>query len=481
MEIYLWSNFRKKENSTKRPEPSEAVVMNCKLKDDTSFLSPAIEIEYDKPAWNYAYIPDFGRYYFITDITSGARYLWDLFLSCDVLASYKEDIGNFNGYVLRSSNLFNGYIVDEFYPTEADPVKEYQVTNEPFMSGGASHIDTQDGCFVVGLVNNVGSSSAKYGSVFYAVMDKAALAELTQKALTDCVTSGNDFDFTEASQSLQNSIVNPLQYIVSVIWYPLSIDKVALEGTHIGTLRLFDWPLNLSSPNVYALVNNPPVYEQNVTIPLHHHPQASERGMYLNESPYTELILTSAAFGSFNLDSNMLAGDQNIILNYKIDLISGTGILTAYGNKSIAAQVKSQVGVPIQLTQVTRDYIGTATSALGGAASFVGGLFTGNIGGAVMGLSSGIGNAVQSAAAKVLSVGSNGGMSDLDFKTRLDYIFYKVVPEDPDANGRPLCQKRKLSDIPGYIQVSKACIDVACTYTEMTQIMTYMESGFYYE
>lgn len=478
-------NFNKRENSTKQPDPTDTYdEYTIYLKAPCSIIAPDIVVDTGdytvRPLYNYLYIQEFGRWYFIKDIISDGK-LWIFSCSVDALASFRIGVGDYNGYVLRSSHSYNGLVKDTMYPAVAVPSSASQVNNAPFMRTGASHISTAQGCYVVGLVNNVGSGAAKFGSVFYVLMDNAALSQLAQKALTDCVTTTNNFDFNDASQALQNSIVNPLQYIVSVTWFPLDIDDVKAGTSEVYTLNLFDWPVTITSGHAYALTNTPPVHEENVTFNLQKHPQAASRGAYLNGSPYTQITLTSGAFGSFDLDADLIAGDTTLTLNYKIDMIAGVGVLTVYGSVTTIAQVKAQVGVPIQLSQVSRDYIGAATSGIGGGLSLLGGLFTGDFAGGIMNAASGVGNAVKGSAAKVLSIGSNGGFADLDFKTRLDYIFYNIAPEDRAEYGRPYCAVAKLSDIPGFIQVGKADIDIACTESELSMIKSYMEQGFYYE
>jgi len=142
--------------------------------------------------------------------------------------------------------------------------------------------------------------------------------------------------------------------------------------------------------------------------------------------------------------------------------------------------VKAQVGVPIQLSQVTRDYIGAVTSGGGGVVSLLGGIFTGDFG-AIMNAASGVGDAVKAGAAKVLSIGSNGGVADLDFKTRLDYVFYNLAPEDRADVGRPYCAIAQISTIPGYIKMESGNIELPVMADEQQMVKDYLEQGFFYE
>ena len=68
---------------------------NCTLKDVTSIFKPIVQINSsnsDIPTYNYMYIPNFNRYYFIDDIVSVHNNLWEISAHVDVLETYKNDI-----------------------------------------------------------------------------------------------------------------------------------------------------------------------------------------------------------------------------------------------------------------------------------------------------------------------------------------------------------------------------------------------------
>ena len=81
---------------------------NGSLRTETSLLNPQIDIQHggktDFTQFNYAYIEDFNRYYFIDDITSVRTYISRLHLRCDVLMSYVHSIGQLPCIVARTSN-----------------------------------------------------------------------------------------------------------------------------------------------------------------------------------------------------------------------------------------------------------------------------------------------------------------------------------------------------------------------------------------
>ena len=66
-------------------------------------------------AYNYCYISDFSRYYFINDITAVRTGVWALSLRVDVLKTYANDIKALTGTVDRQENKYNGYLGDSNY------------------------------------------------------------------------------------------------------------------------------------------------------------------------------------------------------------------------------------------------------------------------------------------------------------------------------------------------------------------------------
>lgn len=71
-------------------------ILNGTLRQETSIKTPVITIAGNDatPFFNYAYIEEFARYYFITDIKSVRNGVWEVSFLCDVLMSFKNDILN---------------------------------------------------------------------------------------------------------------------------------------------------------------------------------------------------------------------------------------------------------------------------------------------------------------------------------------------------------------------------------------------------
>lgn len=105
MTITLYYNHS--ENNVINKDKASARVLTGTLREETSITNPVFIIESDATIvnYNYAYIPDFSRYYFITDITSVRNGLWRITLRCDVLESFADDILSSSCVIDHSTNV----------------------------------------------------------------------------------------------------------------------------------------------------------------------------------------------------------------------------------------------------------------------------------------------------------------------------------------------------------------------------------------
>lgn len=98
-------------------------VISCSLKNGSSIEDPVLLMEHSATMfnYNYAYIADFGRYYFIAgrEIAEHTEYLT---LHVDVLKSFANDIKASNGIATRSQ-IYNKNIADNLIvPLESERV-----------------------------------------------------------------------------------------------------------------------------------------------------------------------------------------------------------------------------------------------------------------------------------------------------------------------------------------------------------------------
>lgn len=100
----------------KSPTWPEGLELTGNLKDDCDIVDPVIEIESTSNISNinYAYISDFGRYYFVRVENTGARF-WRLTMHCDVLNTWAAQIKTCPCIVAMNENRFNMYLPDSNY------------------------------------------------------------------------------------------------------------------------------------------------------------------------------------------------------------------------------------------------------------------------------------------------------------------------------------------------------------------------------
>lgn len=104
---------------------SGAVTKTCVIKDDNiSILSPRVQIAQFNTfkSYNYAYIPDYGRYYYIDDIAVDLGGLLTLSLSVDVLQTYAADIRATKALIYRQTQHTNPLIMDSLIQSQVNEV-----------------------------------------------------------------------------------------------------------------------------------------------------------------------------------------------------------------------------------------------------------------------------------------------------------------------------------------------------------------------
>ena len=80
---------------------TDPVTVNITLKNDVNIINPEIVLSGDFRGYNYAHIPELNRFYFIESFEQINLRFGKLFMSCDVLETYKADILNCSGTIKR--------------------------------------------------------------------------------------------------------------------------------------------------------------------------------------------------------------------------------------------------------------------------------------------------------------------------------------------------------------------------------------------
>lgn len=466
----IFYTFSKRPNSTALP--GDGVKFDIQLKAPTDIIGPKITISMQNGtplAYNYCNIPQFGRMYFIRNWTYNAGGVWVASLSEDVLASWREQIGETTQYVLRSSAQNDGSISDSRYPATS----EVQTVQKTFQGMFSETIG--DGFFVFGFISKNPNS---IGAISYVIMSPGNAKVLASKLLTN--VSYLDIDNTEISDSLTKTLFNPYQYIVCCNYFPFDSAEIVAHLPLVASIGVGWWSIDVPCWIIGEDSNSVSV---TATVTLPKHPQAADRGAYCNTAPYSEYAVFYQPYGVIPIEGGKIWGASSISLTSTVDLFTGSAILrikTDSGN--MVAERSENLAVSIPLANISMQ-LPTNTGSLiqTGAAALFAGAHAIMSGQGISGAASGIMDAAQATNAEVASKGSTGSTIAFDMPPYLVARFSILVDDNNEDAGRPLCKRVLISSIPGFIMVYDPDVSLPATQDELDAIRGYMSSGFFYE
>ena len=486
--VTLYS-FTKRENSTKQPL-SGGTDYSCTMIDDTSLMNPTfkLSIASNPIGKNYCYVSDFDRYYFITDIRTYQNF-WYISCRCDVLASFKTEIGNQSHYVLRSASDYDEYISDGMYGCKVARTAVNLPSSGPLW-WGTNH------SYVVGIIGYAADHSQQVGSITYYQFDDTMLLNFVYYLMHDLGTYCHITTAPYTDPGVQEALINPIQYIVSCVALPVGFPASYTQATDIN-FGYYNWTVQGSGK--VRILQLGETEEETGTITITKHPQASSRGQYMNGAPFTNYTFHLGPFGDIPLDPADYIDATDLRYKVLYDMCQGMGRLaigpaitenTNITNLTYCGSAK--VGADVQLAQaltnpltaelswetgmnnVMRTGIGSGLS-LGTA---------GNLLGAQNTLQETYVDAIQNMFPTCCGKGSPGSFlsfKDSSFGCYLIAKFMTVVDENLTEIGRPLCQTKQISTLSGYILCQLADAQISGTADEAALINNYLNSGFFYE
>ena len=459
--------FSKRINSTKTPAGGSSYSII--IKEGSSAINPTILLDVGQSGnpteYNYCYIPDFNRYYWISDWTFSNR-LWQCSLVSDPLASFKNYIGAYNAYVTRAASAYNLRVVDNYYPAIAKNSYEVGYSTDPSAPSPFNR-ELSEGYYCIGIQGK--GSGGNGGAVTYYKATDTGMKQLVDYLLDDPdLLVGVVPDI---SQELLKCVFNPLQYIVSCMWFPF--DFLSSPSTvEVGWWDIDAITIEKASDLVWTR-------NQSFTIPKH--PKAATRGEYLNMQPFSSYSLSAGPFGIIPLDNFNLLDDDTLTVIYNVDLMTGTGRISIKTRDELIylEDHTAQIGVPIQLGQNMFNQ-GSLFDAISHGSSTIRSFKTMDPVGALTNGYAAIGDAAALTQSLPSSLGSNGSIA---FNNIFGVIanFLDIADEDLDSRGRPLCEVRRLNTLSGFIMCEDADPEIPCTDKELNQIVSYLNGGFYYE
>ena len=323
---------------------------------------------------------------------------------------------------------------------------------------------------MVGLVNN---NDTVAGGVAYYALTGTEMAAFRAYMLGSIQSWDQITDF---AGDVAKAFIDPFQYVVSCLWFPVPVP--ADEGA--TPLGFGFW----STPELtgHKLISTTSTQTLTLKRPKRLH---NEDLVYLRYPPFAEYYAVADPWGVIPLDGNKIVDD--VLFTATFDFVTGKGILRIEAkvgedtrNYRLLYEGQAQVGVTIQLSNVTFNYEKSFSGLSGALSAAAGGLISG-IASAFSG--SGIASSMEASNSILNTTGTNSGMAaiGLGHFVALKANYFSQVTYDKADNGSPLCQHRKISDCTGYVKVENGAINFSATEPEKKMVKDYLEGGFYYE
>lgn len=456
----------KRINSTKQTY-TEAVSATCVLKDECDIHAPtfALHLSGEFPVTcNYMYVSEWNRYYWITS----AKFYhgtWEVSGKCDVMASFKTDIGTTQAYILRSASMYDSQLIDNKLSFQATPAIGHEVQSLGLDATG------------IVLVTVVGTNADDSDSSAYWAMTPSNWARLycnlyKSQFLQDIKTNVWDafaVDFV-------NLLISPGDYISNAIWLPVPYANV--PGTEV-TVTIAK--CQTSAQGKHILPNQLLLYNSG-SITLPNHPQEAAYGPWLRGNAASSDYVVLPGYGTINLDSDAIAAAAVRALQYSW-AVDCSGALTYQLNTNGKVYVATcNIGTPVGFADNRAD-IGTAVSStLSAAAAGMNGNYLGMLGA--------VGNAALSMFPQVERVSSGGSRALPYVQPNIETVstFYKLYTFGGGGSmsfatiGRPLCIPAQINALSGYILCdSSATVSAYALQEELDEINNHLRGGFYYE
>ena len=481
----------KRINSTKRPTAG-GKAFSCVLKTPSSVMNPRISIKWDPAtggsdlhpsAYNYAYINDYQRYYWINEWTYDERQ-WTATMSVDVLASWRDTIRTSSKYVVRADVTDQTVaLVDNKYPAQVAPIPGITTTSG---WGSLWTTDLSSGSIVVSVVGDQNGYTA--AGLSYMYMTPSQFNAMIQACFTQSLavwsstsTLGANLGevFQNFGENWLRTLDDPFKYIKGAMWYPFNVPHSSTgSNVHLGLIDTGATAYSISGPTVVQSCTSTIPF-QDMSDPVYE--------WYLNMEPYQTAKVRFFPYGIFPIDTTVtFRNNGKIFMRSTVDVVSGLGRFDIYAGDNantglILNSGSASIGVPLAIANSSINYLDALRNTAASVGSVVSAAHSPTAEG-VIGAVASVGNAIASLSPQVGVVGQSGGISGFDASPHVHYTYYDVAAVNASEFGRPVCETRTLGDISGFIQCADPEIELPIAYQdEIRQVGEYLTGGFFNE
>ena len=446
-EIVLY-HFSKRKNSTKCPI-GQGTEVPCLLKTATTFQSPTFILQ--KPMnemlqFNYCKWAD--HYYFIDSTTSINAGQTEITCTEDVLATYKNEIGEYTCFIERSSNQTT-FANDSMYI----PTNDWVLSTRNVIHKEKIMTDTYSQQYIIRVVSRTGVAS------YYINGDQL------NNLLDFMYTESN---FTDVIQdAITKLMFDPFKYIVDLKWVPFV--ETAFKSSNDEAIQLGFWDSGVVAKRIdedtvvnfsYSFAFDNPLYA--ITDFRYY---SSSFSNYFIKLPFIGVV----ALNPYKIDASVNA-------LYQFDATSGLCNVFLQSKKVVFASYQLQLSVPVQIGYASTNIAQLATSAV----SLVGAGLQGNI---AQGISAGIDAGRSITAPEISMLGTVGNISNILNNQILEFNSYACTSIDPDGASEGFVDGniRSISGLTGFVKCRNASIEISGFTGDQEAVNNYLNSGFYYE
>lgn len=315
------------------------------LRAPASVTDPVIVIEKNSfPSWNYAYISEFGRYYFITNITSVRENLWQIDMHVDVLMSFSATILTQEAFVSRNEFDEDNRIADLKRPSLSRSVISYnEFLTNPFnvVESGIPTVANQKKSYVIVLARSLATSD----------MPQSYTAPTNISPLV--FPNGQQYMTIGGSQTLiatKWEEINNLfsgsyntDQVIAIISYPFDV----VAQANAGGVFSQDDTFNIGGYNLTGRELSP--YYSSI-ISLGSKAVTGYYSDWRDYEPYTEYKLYMPYIGYVSLPSEEIV-DHTIFVKYAVDMSNGNANAFVICNSRIIYTQQCQIGIQIPLSR----------------------------------------------------------------------------------------------------------------------------------